>query len=152
MFKLVQLSSWLFTTIMRPISAAQCSSVVSVMTSFLLFTSFHIGCYMNMLHGSLPFSISFVSIFTFLLCTTCFTCTFHFSFVSLWGMDYTCSPCLFLMFLFLHFVYKQVVYCSVTVEYYWEPTGSFLKNFLLKLNLIKSVLELTLKLNLIVDC
>ena len=50
--------------------------------------------------------ISFVSIFTFLLCTTCFTCAVHFSFVSLQCMDYTCSPCLFLMFLFLYLVYN----------------------------------------------
>ena len=33
------------------------------------------------------------------------------------------------------------------VEYSWESTGSFLKNPLLKLSLIKSVIELSSKLN-----
>ena len=122
---------------------------ISVMISLLLFISFHIGQCTTLLHNSLPFLIYFVSIFTFLLHTTCFTCAFHFSFVLLQCMDYTCFQCLFLMSLSFYFIYKWVVYCFVMVEYSWESTGSFLENSLLKLNLVKSVLELTLKLNLI---
>ena len=99
---------------------------LTVMISFLLLTSFHIGWYTTYCKASLP-SSSLSSIFTYLLHTMCFPCIFHLFFCFIQCMDYTHCPCLYLMF-FTFSVYKWVVYCLVTVEYSWESTDSLIRN------------------------
>ena len=51
-----------------------------------LHSSFHFPLtleqYMTLLHGSSSFLLLFFPIFTLLLCAMCFTCAFHFLFVS----------------------------------------------------------------------
>ena len=151
----VQIGSIIFLTLYHHHETHFCCPMLFCCFCYDFFPSFHFLSHW-MLHEYAAWQSSLLHFFCFYfylptvhpMLYMCFS--FLFCFTSRHGLHTLSMP--FPCVLIPSLVYKRVVYCFVMVEYSWEFTSSFLENSLLKLNLIKSVLELTLKLNLIVDC